>query len=57
MSDAQGPMGQFKFGLEPVIEFMTRLPATFEIKCKGAGTDFILRRTIDLHESPRHQRR
>jgi hypothetical protein len=56
MSNVQGEMRQFKFGLEPIIEFMPRLLAALEIEFKSAGAYLILRRIVDHHESPRHQR-
>ena len=52
MSNVQGEMRQFEFGLEPIIECVPGLLAALEIEFKSAGAYLILRRIIDHHESP-----
>ena len=43
MSNVQGEMRQFKFGLEPIIEFVPGLAAALEIEFERAGAYLILR--------------
>ena len=40
VNDVERQMLKLDFGLEPIIEFTTRLPAVFEIQLKGAGAYF-----------------
>jgi hypothetical protein len=43
MSNVQGEMRQFKFGLEPIIEFVPGVLAALEVEFKRAGAYLILR--------------
>ena len=45
-------VGEFKFGLQPVIQFVPRLSSTFPVDFESPSPDLIFGWTINPHGSP-----